>query len=143
MPPALRLHLVTLGVEDVARAADFYEKLGMKRHLKDSQGVAFFDAGGAVISLYDITELADDAGIEELPGMSSGAITLAFNVGNTKDVDEVLASAMKAGGNVLKWGFNTAWGGYIGYFTDLDGHVWEVAHNPRFPFDERGLIALP
>jgi uncharacterized glyoxalase superfamily protein PhnB len=25
------------------------------------------------------------------------------------------------------------WGGYSGYFTDPDGFLWEVAHNPAFP----------
>jgi hypothetical protein len=31
------------------------------------------------------------------------------------------------------------WGGYSGYVKDLDGHLWEVAHNPLFcvgPADE-------
>lgn len=31
------------------------------------------------------------------------------------------------------------WGGYSGYFKDLDGHLWEVVHHPLFrvgPADE-------
>ena len=34
---------------------------------------------------------------------------------------------------LLKQPETTFWGGYTGYFTDPDGHIWEVAHNPGFP----------
>jgi uncharacterized glyoxalase superfamily protein PhnB len=30
----------------------------------------------------------------------------------------------------------TFWGGYAGYFTDPDGHLWEVAFNPSLLPDE-------
>lgn len=142
MPPALRLHLVTLGVEYVARSARFYETLGMKRHMRDSEGVAFFDAGGAVLSLYSRDALAKDAGLEAMP-QGSGGVTLAFNVGSEGAVDEALSAAEAAGGKVLKPGYRVFWGGYIGYFADPDGHIWEVAHNPQFPFDGQGRIVLP
>jgi uncharacterized glyoxalase superfamily protein PhnB len=39
----------------------------------------------------------------------------------------------KFGATVVKLGHHTDWGGYSGYFTDPDGFVWEVAHNPDFP----------
>ena len=35
------------------------------------------------------------------------------------------------------------WGGYSGYFADPDGHLWEVAHNPFFAFDDAGRLVLP
>jgi len=28
-------------------------------------------------------------------------------------------------------------------FRDLDGHAWEVAHNPGFGLDDDGNIVLP
>lgn len=142
MAPALRLHLVTLGVDDVARAARFYEALGMKRHMRGADGVAFFDAGGAALSLYGRGALAKDAGLDALP-RGSGSATLAFNVESESAVDETLEAVEAAGGKILKPGYRIFWGGYIGYFADLDGHVWEVAYNPQFQFDERGQIALP
>ncbi len=140
--PPLRLSLVTLGVEDVERAARFYESLGMKRHLRGAEGVAFFDAGGAALSLYGREALARDMGVDELT-RGSGSITLAYNVRSENEVDDVLAAAEAAGGKVLKSGHRVFWGGYIGYFADLDGHAWEVAHNSDFAFDERGLLVLP
>jgi uncharacterized protein len=142
MASPLRLHLVTLGVADVDRAAKFYEALGMKRHLKKSEGVAFFDAGGVVISLYGREALERDAGLE---GSASGfgGSSLAFNVSSEKAVDDALNAAEKAGAKILKSGHRVFWGGYIGYFRDADGHVWEVAHNPQFSFNERGQLVLP
>jgi catechol 2,3-dioxygenase-like lactoylglutathione lyase family enzyme len=142
MAPALRLHLVTLGVADVERAARFYETLGMKRHMKGSKGVAFFDAGGAVLSLYGRDDLAKDAGAGDLPP-GSGSAALAFNVASERAVEETLDAAAKAGGKVLKPAYRVFWGGYIGYFADPDGHLWEVAHNPQFVFDDRGSVVLP
>jgi hypothetical protein len=140
--PALRISLVTLGVEDVNRAARFYEALGMKRHMKNTEGVAFFDAGGAALSLYGRQALAKDAGLGD-PPRGSGSATLAFNVESERAVEDALNAAAKAGGKILKPAYRVFWGGYIGYFADPDGHVWEVAHNPGFAFDERGLIVLP
>jgi hypothetical protein len=58
-------------------------------------------------------------------------------------VDEVLARAMAAGATITRPAFPTDWGGYVGYFTDLDGHLWEVAHNPSFPLGDDGQIFLP
>ena len=40
------------------------------------------------------------------------------------------------GAKVTKPGHATDWGGYSGYFTDLDGFLWEVAWNPKWPVAE-------
>jgi catechol 2,3-dioxygenase-like lactoylglutathione lyase family enzyme len=142
MASPLRLHLVTLGVADLERAAKFYEALGMKRHMKKLEGVAFFDAGGVVISLYGRKALEHDAGLEgSNPGF--GGSSLAFNVGSEKAVDDALNAAENAGAKILKSGYRVFWGGYIGYFSDPDGHIWEVAHNPQVTFNERGQLVLP
>jgi hypothetical protein len=37
----------------------------------------------------------------------------------------------------------TFYGGYAGAFRDLDGHAWEVAHNPGFGLDDAGNVVLP
>ena len=38
---------------------------------------------------------------------------------------------------------DTFYGGYAGAFRDLDGHAWEIAHNPGFGLDDDGNIVLP
>jgi uncharacterized glyoxalase superfamily protein PhnB len=55
----------------------------------------------------------------------------------------VLAEASAAGAEIIKPAQAAFWGGYSGYFRDLDGHLWEVAWNPGFPLDELGTIQLP
>jgi catechol 2,3-dioxygenase-like lactoylglutathione lyase family enzyme len=138
----LRLSLVTLGVEDVERAARFYEALGMKRRMRKFEGVAFFDAGGVVFGLFGRADLAKDASVDDSkPGFSG--ITLAFNVKDEPVVDAVIATAARMGGKILKGTQRAFWGGYHGYFSDPDGHIWEVAHNPGFSFDVRGQLVLP
>lgn len=68
------------------------------------------------------------------------AFTLAHNVNSEKEVDEVFSQAIAAGASPVKKPQKAFWGGYSGYFKDLDGHLWEVAHNPFFwvgPLDEQ------
>ena len=57
-------------------------------------------------------------------------ITLAHNVASPAEVDATLAEAAAAGATIAKPAEATFWGGYSGYFSDPDGYLWEVAHNP-------------
>lgn len=140
--PSLKATLVTLGVADIERAARFYTALGMKRGVRKAEGVAFFDAGGVVLSLFGRSDLAKDAGVADTaPGFSG--VALAFNVEEENAVEKVLQATASAGGKIVKPAQRAFWGGYSGYFSDPDGHLWEVAHNPGFPLDERGQIRLP
>ncbi|WP_029005023.1 VOC family protein [Azorhizobium doebereinerae] len=151
MTPAFGLHLVTLGVADLARATAFYEGMGLKRRDAQSDAVAFFDAGGVVLSLFPRAALTADAGLPPAPDGTApdGAardgcgIALAFNVAGEAAVEDVIASAAHRGAKVLKAPQRAFWGGYSGYFADLDGHIWEVAHNPFWPLDDRGRPTLP
>jgi uncharacterized glyoxalase superfamily protein PhnB len=49
-----------------------------------------------------------------------------------------LDAAQAAGGRLLKPAQEVFWGGFHGYVADLDGHVWEVAHNPFSPLGPNG-----
>ena len=137
-----RLTLVTLGVKDIARSAGFYERLGWVRSVKKAEGVAFFQAGGIVLSLYPRTELAKDAGLAP-EGSGFPGIALAYNTRTREEVDAVLTEAVAAGGTLVRPGYEIFWGGYVGFFADPDGVLWEVAWNPMFPLTEDGAIVLP
>lgn len=142
-----RLTLVTLGVADVARATAFYQRLGFARAAASNDRVTFMQAGGVVLSLFGRRALADDVGLPpSTPGADApigfAGITLAHNVRSEAEVDAVLAEAVAAGARLLKPGQKVFWGGYSGYFADLDGHLWEVAHNPFAHLDEQGLMRL-
>ena len=135
------MSLVTLGVADYARAKAFYEALGWSPAL-DIQETAFFQAGGLIVVLWERGKLADDVGISD-DGARWGGIALAHNVHSREDVHEVIEQARAAGAEVTREPAETFYGGYAGYFRDLDGHAWEVAHNPGFGLDDDGNVVLP
>jgi len=136
-----RLSLVTLGVADLERARRFYEDgLGWRRGNAHAE-VVFFQIGGAVLALWSRAALAADA---RLPATGSGfgGIALAYNTRSRDEVDRVLAEAEAAGGTILKPAEEASWGGYTGYFADLDGHPWEVAWNPDWTMLADGSVKL-
>lgn len=136
-----RISLVTLGVTDLPRAKDFYERLGWRGH--EVEETVFFQAGGLVVVLWARHKVAQDAGITDRGTDGFGGITLAHNVRSRAEVDAVLAEAAAAGAVLTKPAGETFYGGYAGFFTDPDGHAWEIAHNPGLPLGPDGSITAP
>jgi predicted lactoylglutathione lyase len=126
-----RISLITLGVTDLVRARGFYETLGWDGAHQPDDEVCFFQAGGLVFALW--TGLA---------GHGAAGIELAHNVRSPREVDTLLSEAARAGGRVVRPATQTEWGGYSGAFADLDGYVWEVAHNPGWTINEDGTIRI-
>ena len=135
------ISLITLGVCDYADAKAFYEALGWTVTL-DIEETAFFQANGVVVVLWGRDKLAADAGIED-DGARWGGMMLAHNVGSRDEVDAVVEQARANGGTVTREPAETFYGGYAGVFCDLDGHAWEVAHNPGFGLAADGSVILP
>jgi predicted lactoylglutathione lyase len=142
--PDAHLSLVTLGVSDLQRSIAFYETLGFQRKGKTFDGIGFFQAGACAIAVWPSNELAKDANVA-FEGMSETfhGFTLAWNCHSKSDVDAVIKKARGAGAVVRKPAQDVFWGGYSGYFSDLDGHLWEVAYNPHFQLSEGGRLTLP
>ena len=141
-----RLSLITLGVADLRRSREFYERLGWRRSMAKAQDVVFFQTGGMALALYPRHELAKDANIGGYiaqDGQGFNGMSLAYNTRNREEVDSVLAEAVAAGAKVVKPAQEAFWGGYSGYFADPDGFLWEVAWNPGFPMAENGSIRIP
>ena len=128
-------------MSDLAAAKAFYARLGWIQH-SGTDGVAFYQMHGAVLGLFGRAELAADQG---RPGaeLGTGAITLAQNFATEADVDAAFALAIAAGGKSLKAPEKVFWGGYSGYWSDPDGHVWELAMNPFWPLAADGSLTLP
>lgn len=134
-----RVSLITLAVSDLERSAAFYESLGWQR-VDSPDGVIAFDLIGSTLGLYSRQSLADELGIpaDSIGGFSG--VTLAHNVRQKDDVAPLLQAVQQAGGRILKDAQEVFWGGFHGYFTDPDGHVWEVAHNPFSPLRDDGAF---
>lgn len=135
-----RISLITLGVDDLARSREFYESgLGWSPTAAP-EGVVFYQLPGIAFALFGRADLAHDAR-RPIDGRFCG-ITIAINQRTGADVDAVLSQARAAGGTVLKPAEHTEWGGYSGYFADLDGHVWEVAVNPAWTINADGTLTI-
>jgi uncharacterized protein len=139
VPP--RINIVTLGVQDLSRSTAFYEALGWERASSSSEEICWFRTGGCYLGLFPRVALAADAALP--PGEGWGSVTLAINVESEEAATRALEAARVAGATIVKPGQRADWSGFSGYFTDLDGHPWEVAHNPSFPIGNDGSIDIP
>jgi uncharacterized protein len=132
--------LITLGVSDYERAKSFYATLGWSPALEIEE-TAFYQANGVVLVLWSREKLAADTGIAD-GGSGWGGITLAHNVASRQEVDDLLERAFTAGATITRQPRETFYGGYAGVFRDLDGHAWEIAHNPGFDLAADGSVLL-
>lgn len=138
------ISLVTLGVDDLHAATRFYEALGWRVSSASVEGtVTFLQGSNTALSLFSRHDLAEEAHLA--PGRPAGfrGVALATNVGTEAEVDKLLETARDAGGRIRKPAEHTGWGGYAGYFTDPEGHLWEVVHNPHFELLDDGRVVLP
>jgi uncharacterized protein len=137
-----RVTIITLGVADVSASRAFYERLGFTASSASQATVCFMQLGGLVLSLYGRAALAEDAHVPNTP-LGFAGITLAYNCRSEADVDAAVAHAIKCGATLKKAAQKVFWGGYSGYVSDPDGHLWEIAFNPFLPLDTEGRGQLP
>jgi uncharacterized protein len=142
VPP--RVSLATLGVADVARSTEFYQSLGWRLSSSSVPGVvSFFQTAGGLLSLVKTDDITTDAGIAPRRSGDFRGVMLAINVESPDAVDEALRSVVQAGAVLVKAGNAAEWGGYLGFFLDPDGHLWEITYNPGFPLSDAGVPRLP
>lgn len=132
-----RVSLITLAVDDLAQAVRFYQEglglstAGIIGEEFENGAVAFFEMQpGFRLALWPRASLAADTGLP-LGARSPAGVCLAHNVASRTEVDLVMAEVQAAGGTIVKPARDTFWGGYAGYFQDIDLHLWEVAWNPQ------------
>ncbi len=132
------LTVITLGVDDLDAAVRFYrDGLGFATDGVVGEqfahgAVAFFALqSGLKLALWPRASIAFDAQVP-LGARCATEVTLGHNVGSRQEVDAVIALAAAAGAQVQVAPHETFWGGYAGYFRDLDGHLWEVVWNPAW-----------
>ena len=124
---SLQVTAIMIGVQDLARSKAFYgDGLGCKVE-QDHPGFVSFDLGdgSSSLALYEWEAAAQDAGV---PSQGSGfrGVSLHHIVPSREEVDDVMARATAAGGTVVREAAAAPWG-YLGYFSDPDGHLWKVA----------------
>jgi len=138
-----RITVITLGVDDLERALLFYRDglglatAGIVGKEFEHGAVAFFNLQpGLKLAIWPRKSISHDSGLP-LDRPSATDLTLGHNVSSRVEVDAVLKQAEAAGATIVKPAHETFWGGYAGYFQDLDGHLWEAVWNPELlPRDE-------
>lgn len=141
LPLANHISMVSLGVEDLLAATEFYQKLGWKKAPQSQESISFMIGRNIVLGLYGRSDLAKDAGVENSePGFSG--IACAINFATRDDVDSFAARVQAAEGEIVKPPQEVFWGGYSGYFRDHDQHLWEIAHNPFAVLGKDGQMLL-
>ena len=140
-----RISVITVGVADLEQSLAFYrDGLGLPtdgivgREFEHG-AVAFFTLSqGLKLAIWAQNDIAHDSGLPKTP-ISSTAFTIGHNVVRREEVDEVMEQAVRAGAKIIKPAQDTFYGGYAGYFTDPDGHLWEIVWNPaNLPTDGLG-----
>ncbi len=131
-----RITVITLGVSDLEKSFEFYKQLGFDSKEGiigkefDHGAVAFFELqDGLRLAIWERKNISFDTGIKE--GIANPtAFTLGHNVNDKASVDLIMKAAEAAGAHITVSPHETFWGGYAGYFQDLDGHLWEIVYNP-------------
>lgn len=137
-----KLTLITLGVKNLDQSVTFYEKgLGWKKSSHGTEDLILFPLGGMVLALYPLEELSKEVTLAHTSSEFSG-MTLSYNATSEQEVDAVLQQVVSLGETLVKPAQKVFWGGYSGYFKDLDGYLIEVAYNPFWELDENGNLKL-
>ncbi|MCY1550807.1 Glyoxalase/Bleomycin resistance protein/Dioxygenase superfamily protein [compost metagenome] len=132
-----RVSVITLAVDDLHRSLQFYrDGLGLPTEgiigtEFEHGAVVFIDLQpGLKLALWPRASLAHDSGLA-ITAANVTEFSLGHNVASKEQVDEVMAQAKAAGASIIKPAQETFWGGYAGYFSDPDQHLWEVVWNPH------------
>ena len=133
-----RITVITIGVDDLEKSVEFYQRgLGFETdgivgRDFDFGAVAFFALqDGLRLAVWPRRSIAHESGLP-LSAPTSTEFTLGHNVSSRAEVDSVMERARSAGAVIVKPAHDTFWGGYAGYFSDPDRHLWEVVWNPKF-----------
>ncbi len=134
-----KVTMISLGVKDLPKATKFYGQVLGTVPNTSSDAITFIELPGSWLSLYPLEKLAEDIS-PDVPTTRSGfsGVTLAHNARSKEEVITIIERAKTAGAKIVKEPHDTFWGGFSGYFADLDGYYWEVAWGPMFEFSENG-----
>ena len=97
-----RITFMTLGVNDLKIATDFYEnKFGWKRSEMSNEDMILYQLNGIYLALYSREELAKDATIDST-GNGFKGFTISYTVWSEKEVDDLIKSLKDKGVRIIK-----------------------------------------
>jgi catechol 2,3-dioxygenase-like lactoylglutathione lyase family enzyme len=133
-----QVSVITLGIDDLPRSRRFYGTGFGWTPVFENDEIAFYQMNGFVLGTWQASALAGDMQRNNAAGCAPFA--LAHNVTAQDKVAPLIDQLVAAGGTLLRAADAPPHGGFRGYVADPDGHVWEIAFNPAWAIDERGLV---
>jgi len=141
MRPAISF--VTLPSRDVSRAKAFYESMGLVASDQSRKDLVLFQLSGVVLAIASRAVMDREIGLRRASTRAATVgVTLSHNVRSASEVQALVEQARRAGGRVVRPSTPTSWGGIAGWFSDPDGHLWEVVFNEAMTLDARGSACL-
>jgi predicted lactoylglutathione lyase len=142
-----RINIICLGVKDIKKSRAFYmDLLGFTTpNMEAEPKIVLFSNNGTKLELCPIASLTKD--IDEKNPLKTGGdyfpgITMAYDAKTKGEADAVFARVEGLGGKIVKKPVRVPWGGYSGYFRDLDGYYWEVAFFEGWKFDANDMLVI-
>ena len=116
---------VTLFVEDLEAAKEFYARVFGLPVVYEDDNSAVFTFGSTLVNLLKVTEatgLIKPAAVGGLDAGSRFQFTIAVD-----DVDAMCAELASRGVELLNGPMDRPWGIRTASFVDPGGHIWEIA----------------
>lgn len=135
-----QISVITLGIVDLDRSRRFYVDGFGWSPVFENEEIVFYQMNGLVLGTLRKAALEVDMNRTGL--LQPGAFSLAHNVSRKEDVAPVMDRLVEAGGFIIRPADEPPHGGFRGYVADPDNHAWEIAWNPAWTIDERGLVTF-
>jgi len=135
-----QISIITLGITDLARSRRFYVDGFGWSPVFENEEIIFYQMNGLVLGTFLVGALETDMARTGL--QQRGAFALAHNVAAQAEVGPAIERLVAAGGTLLRPADAPPHGGFRGYVADPDEHAWEIAWNPAWTIDERGLVTF-
>jgi catechol 2,3-dioxygenase-like lactoylglutathione lyase family enzyme len=119
------IHAITLFVEDLAAAREFYQRaFGLPIHFEDDVS-AVYSFGNVLINLLAASEASELIAPAAVAGREAGS-RMQFTL-EVDDVDAVCADLQSRGVELLNGPMDRPWGIRTASFRDPAGQIWEIA----------------
>ena len=117
---------VTLFVEDLLAAKEFYARVFDLPIAYEDENSAVFKFGATMINLLNVTHAPDLVNPAQVAGQDAG-VRAVFTL-QVDDVDAMCRELAARGVVLLNGPMDRPWGIRTASFADPGGHIWEIAH---------------